>query len=89
MTDGLSTCYWFDTVSQSITSVFRCRKYGDHVSATDFDRNGYRPIFGDQGGDALFFSIVSQVVIAAGMAQKQLVYELLTIGCSTCWRVTS
>jgi len=36
-----------------------------------------------------FFPLCSQVVIAAGMAQKQLVYELLTIGCSTCWRVTS
>ncbi|WMV58053.1 hypothetical protein MTR67_051438, partial [Solanum verrucosum] len=47
MTDGLSTCYWFDTVSQPL------------------------PPF------------------SAGMAQKQLVYELLTIGCSTCWRVTS
>ncbi|WMV28428.1 hypothetical protein MTR67_021813 [Solanum verrucosum] len=52
VTDGLPTCHWFDTgqhVSLFIPFVFRHTKYGHHVSATEFDKNGYRPIIGAQG----------------------------------------
>nr|AAT38753.1 hypothetical protein SDM1_42t00021 [Solanum demissum] len=51
VTDGLPTCHWFDTgqhVSPFIPFVFRHTKYGHHVSATEFDKNGYRPIIGAQ-----------------------------------------
>ncbi|KAG5604092.1 hypothetical protein H5410_025584 [Solanum commersonii] len=64
VTDGLPTCHWFDTgqhVSPFIPFVFRLMKYGHHVSATEFDKNGYRPIIGAQG---------AQVTIVAGTTQK-------------------
>ncbi|KAG5572080.1 hypothetical protein H5410_061846 [Solanum commersonii] len=71
MTDGLSTCYWFDTVSQSITSAFRCRKYGDHVSATDFDRNGYRPIIRDQAAYNWLLDMLASYVLAMGSGNSK------------------
>ncbi|KAH0641161.1 hypothetical protein KY285_037747 [Solanum tuberosum] len=92
MTDGLPTCYWFDTgqyVSQSITFVFRRRKCGDHLSATDFDKNDYLPIIGAQGGNVQFFAIMCSSCYSSGDDSKTAVKEQLTIGCSTCWRVTS
>ncbi|KAK4715595.1 hypothetical protein R3W88_013933 [Solanum pinnatisectum] len=60
VTDGLPTCYWFDTrqhVCPFISFVFRLTKYGHHVSATEFDKNGYRLIIGAQGSSILNFAI--------------------------------
>lgn len=73
MTDGLPTCYWLDTgqhVSQFIPFMFRHKKYGDHLSATDFDTNGYRPIIGVKGGDVLFFSIICSSCYSSGDGSK-------------------
>ncbi|KAG5583247.1 hypothetical protein H5410_053874 [Solanum commersonii] len=73
MTDGLPTCYRFDTgkyVSQSITFVFRRRKCSDHLSATDFDKNGYLPIIGAQGGGAQFFAIMCSSCYSSGDDSK-------------------
>ncbi|KAH0659811.1 hypothetical protein KY289_028559 [Solanum tuberosum] len=73
MTDGLPTCYWFDTgqyVSQSITFVFRCRKCGDHLSVTDFDKNDYLPTIGPQGGDVQFFAIMCSSCYSSGDDSK-------------------
>ncbi|KAK4737936.1 hypothetical protein R3W88_001633 [Solanum pinnatisectum] len=60
VTDGLPTCHWFDTghhFSPFIPFMFRLTKYGHHVSATEFDKNGYRPIIGAQGSSILIFAI--------------------------------
>ncbi|XP_049399030.1 uncharacterized protein LOC125862950 isoform X1 [Solanum stenotomum] len=73
MTDGLPTCYWFDTgqyVSQSITFVFRRRKCGDHLSATDFDKNDYLPIIGAQGGNVQFCAIMCSSCYSSGDDSK-------------------
>ncbi|KAH0640425.1 hypothetical protein KY285_037011 [Solanum tuberosum] len=69
MTDDLPICYWFDTgqyVSQSITFVFRRKMCGDHLSATDFDKDGYLPIIGAQGGDVQFFAIICPSCYSSG-----------------------
>ncbi|KAH0698898.1 hypothetical protein KY284_013113 [Solanum tuberosum] len=73
MTDDLPTCYWFDTgqyVSQSITFVFRRKTCGDHLSATDFDKDGYLPIIGAQGGDVQFFAIICPSCYSSGDDSK-------------------
>ncbi|KAG5590252.1 hypothetical protein H5410_040766 [Solanum commersonii] len=73
MTDGLPTCYWFDTgqyVSQSITFVFRRRKCGDHLSAMDFDKNDYFPIIGAQGGNVQYFAIMCSSCYSSGDDSK-------------------
>ncbi|KAH0716806.1 hypothetical protein KY290_016294 [Solanum tuberosum] len=60
VTDGLPTCHWFDTgkhVSTFIPFVFRLTKYDHYLSATEFDKNGYRPIIGVQGSVILIFAI--------------------------------
>ncbi|KAG5583268.1 hypothetical protein H5410_053895 [Solanum commersonii] len=84
MTDGLPTCYRFDTgkyVSQSITFVGKC---SDHLSA-DFDKNGYLPIIGSRWRCPVF-AIMCSSCYSSGDDSKLPVKELLTIGCSTCWR---
>ncbi|KAG5581166.1 hypothetical protein H5410_051793 [Solanum commersonii] len=55
MTDGLPTCYW------------TC---GDHLSATKFDKNGYLPIIGTQGGNVQFFAIMCSCCYNSGNDSK-------------------
>uniref|UniRef100_M1A6A2 Uncharacterized protein n=1 Tax=Solanum tuberosum TaxID=4113 RepID=M1A6A2_SOLTU len=73
VTDGLPTCHWFDTgqhVSPFIPFVFRLTKYGHHVSATEFDKNGYRPIIGAQGSSILIFAIRCSSYYSSGDNSK-------------------
>nr|ABO93005.1 hypothetical protein [Solanum tuberosum] len=73
VTDGLPTCHWFDTgqhVSPFIPFVFRLTKYGHHVSATKFDKNGYRPIIGAQGSSILIFAIRCSSYYSSGDNSK-------------------
>nr|ABI34290.1 hypothetical protein SDM1_25t00002 [Solanum demissum] len=45
-------------------------KYGHHVSATEFDKNGYRPIIGVQGSSILIFAIRCSCYYSSGDNSK-------------------
>ncbi|KAK4737955.1 hypothetical protein R3W88_001652 [Solanum pinnatisectum] len=73
VTDGLPTCHWFDTghhFSPFIPFVFRLTKYGHHVSVTEFDKNGYRPIIRAQGSSILIFAIRCSSYYSSGDNSK-------------------
>ncbi|KAH0744075.1 hypothetical protein KY290_032068 [Solanum tuberosum] len=83
VTDGLPTCHWFDTgqhVSLFIPFVFRLTKYGHHVSATEFDKNGYRPIIGAQGASHNWFLEMSRYILAmeSGNSKMNQLFDALS-----------
>ncbi|KAH0678983.1 hypothetical protein KY284_020068 [Solanum tuberosum] len=81
MKNGLPTCYWFDTgqhVCHSIPFAFRHKICDYHLSAMEFDKNGYRPTIGAQGGDVLIFVIMYSSCYSSGDGSK----TALEGGCS-------
>ncbi|KAH0682529.1 hypothetical protein KY290_021107 [Solanum tuberosum] len=78
MKNGLPTCYWFDTgqhVCHSIPFVFRHKICDYHLSTMEFDKNGYRPTIGAQGGDVLIFAIMYSGCYSSGNGSKTALEE--------------
>lgn len=92
MTDGLPTCYWFDTGNMYLSPLPSCSNVGN-VVIIYLQRTLIRIVIflllALKVAMSNFLPLCVQVVIAVGTTQKQLVKEQLTIGCSTCWQVTS
>ncbi|WMV24349.1 hypothetical protein MTR67_017734 [Solanum verrucosum] len=91
MKNGLPTCYWFDTgqhVCHSIPFVFRHKICDYHLSAMEFDKNGYRSTIGAQGGDVLIFAIMYSSCYSSRDGSKTAL-EGAAHSYLTCWRATS
>ncbi|KAG5616204.1 hypothetical protein H5410_016028 [Solanum commersonii] len=60
-----------DEIAESYPSLFnQRRKCGDHLSATDFDKNDYLPIIGAQGGNVQLFAIMCSSCYSSGDDSK-------------------
>ncbi|KAH0662082.1 hypothetical protein KY284_027013 [Solanum tuberosum] len=58
-------------IAESYPYLFNQRKTcGDHLSATDFDKDGYLPIIGTQSGDVQFFAIICPSCYSSGDDSK-------------------
>ncbi|KAK4730239.1 hypothetical protein R3W88_023227 [Solanum pinnatisectum] len=87
VTNGLPTSHWFDTgqhVSLFIPFVLRIMKYCHHLSATEFDKNSYRPIIRVQGSGILIFAIRCSSYYNSKDDSKIAWEGLLTIDFSRC-----